>query len=132
MSDQTKDQQKRPRSSYTTKGASKGAILITEHSNRRMKSYLVLEGELIHISMLNGWMTLFISTCSGFFSLALGLWSGLFVEGSPSEIAKEYGRTLEVTFVGLSILFGFLAIWAYCNRKSEVDRIKRESDETAV
>ena len=107
----------------------RGAVLTTEHKDRRMKSYLVLDGELKQISTLNGWATLFLSIGTFCLSIAVGIWSGLFVEGSPSEAAKEYGSIIEWTFFGLSIGFFVLAGLAVRSRNSEIHRIRSESDE---
>jgi hypothetical protein len=96
----------------------------TEHTARRMKSYMVYEWELRHAATLDGWTTLFSSLSSAFASLFLGLWTDLFVEGSPSEIASQYGMVLQWTFAAIAALFGLLAWRAYSRRQSELDGIK--------
>lgn len=107
----------------------KGAVLTTEHRDRKMKSYLILDGELRQISMLNGWATIFISVGSFLGATSVGIWSGLFVESSPAQTAKEYGSVVAWTFAALAGGFFMLAWRAVKNRDSDIERIKRESEE---
>lgn len=116
--------------SYIARGSSK--LVVTEHSTRHMRSYLIYDSELKSISMLNGLATLFFSLGSFCASITLGLWSNLFATDSPSEIAKKYGSILESvlgTVSGACFLIAFVITMC---RQSEVSRIKRESGEVEI
>lgn len=107
--------------------AKRGAVILTQHADRTMKSFLVLDGELKTLTTLNAWATLFFSLAGSTASLAFGLWSDMFIEGAPAENAKATVPVLEWLFVVLTVLFLGLAIWATCTKSSEVRRIKLES-----
>jgi hypothetical protein len=102
-------------------------LIATEHNTRRMKSYLVFDTELKNISMLNAWAMLFFSMASSCLSVAIGLWSNLFITDSPSSIAQRYGASLEWTFAVLAAVFIGLGLCAIRSRTSQIDQIKRES-----
>lgn len=101
--------------------------VILQHANRTMKNYLVLESELDHIARLSTWAAFFWSAMFSCASFAFGLWSDLFIEGSPSKEATQHIPALEVVFVIGAILFFVLAIWATYSKRSEINRIKRET-----
>ncbi len=101
-------------------------VVEVEHTKRKMKSYLVYEWELDQLSTLDGWTTLFGSVGSFFASLALGLWTDLFVEGSPSPAAQEYGNAMKWWFLGIAAIFYVCAALAWYKRWSKTDQMKRE------
>jgi hypothetical protein len=113
-----------PKRSYSQK-ASK---VVTQHADRTMKSYLILESELHHIATLSTWATFFWSAFFSCGSLAFGLWSDMFIEGSPSPEAMKNMPPLQWAFVAGAALFLGLALWATRSKRSEVDRVKRESE----
>ena len=107
----------------------RSASLVAIHRDRKVKGYVVLEVELQTVSSLNAWATAFLSIGCSLTSLAIGLWSGLFIDSAPSEEARKYGPMMEIAFASLGILFFVLAGCAIWSRKSTLDRIKEESAE---
>lgn len=101
--------------------------VVTQHSDRNMKSYQVLEGELNQISMLNHMTTAFSSAATLCATIAVGLWSNIFVSVEPSREAKEFGTPIQFALLVTAFVFAVLSIWMMCNRRSMVNRIKRES-----
>jgi hypothetical protein len=114
-----------PRKNQLTKRSTTAVVV---HSERKMKSYLVLDSELNHISTQNLQVSLFFSLMCTCASTAFGLWSSMLIDSSPSEMSQKLLPVLEYALLGAAAIFGTLGGLAFANKQSEVHRIMRESD----
>lgn len=105
----------------------RGGVVLTQHSDRTMKAYTVCDGELSTLSMLSTLTTICFSIAGTCITTAFGLWSGIFIEGSPSETAKNVVPVLVWGFGAVGLVFGSIGLWVTRHKNSEIDRIKRES-----
>lgn len=110
--------------------AERGSKIVAVHSDRYMKSYLILDSELKTISILNGAATLLFSAGSFCLSVGVGMAINLFVSDSPSAVAAKYGNAIErVAFYATAALYVLGIAMIVCKR-SEIKQIKRESGDT--
>jgi hypothetical protein len=90
-----------------------------------VRLYPIIESELDSVAMLNSLATLFFSLGSSGFSIAFALWSGMFIESTPSEAAKQAMPVLICVFALVGCLFTGLGVWAWRRKGSELSKIKQ-------
>ena len=106
-----------------------GALFVIEGVRRSVKIYGIQESELNHLATLNGLATFRYALAGSLFSAAFALLSGLFIEGSPSELAC---RVVPVAALACALLGGVFAYAGYVaskTKKSELDRIKQHGSD---
>ncbi len=116
----------------STYRSGRGGTIVTLHSDRKMMAYTVYDGELTRISSLGTQTTICASIAGSCITTAVGLVSGIYIEGSPSEQARLVVPIVSVLLVIVAIVFACFGVFSYKAKKSEIDRIKRESTPTAV
>ncbi len=105
----------------------KGGLVVTQHTHRHMRSFHVLDDELDTLSTLGWQATLFYSLFGSFTAAAFGLWSGIYIEGSPSDKAKALIPFLIGGLVLVALLFLILGIITSYSKNSKVANIRSQS-----
>ena len=105
-----------------------GKLKVLTH-NRIMKCFCVTEGELHTVSSLNGACLLWVGLASAMFGALIGLvTSRAFAEKPMSPEAAVLSGPGSVLCFVLLVVFGVAAYLANKKSKTDIERIKKESN----
>lgn len=110
-------------------GRADGQFVRTLYVRRTVKAYGLHESELNHLGFVTWLATTFFSLGGSFISLAAGIWLAAGLEPDPLSaeglVAVKIGAPVAIV---LGLIFLGLGGWAAWSRKSDIDRIKDESE----